>query len=199
MSLWALAVNIVDNLAQDVCEETIVPFAGSGIWCTIESFITYGFGVDYIGNTFCAVQPFEGRQQHSPSICFTCPWRANHHEAVLNFLDLIKLQNLVHPLVACRQLPLVTDIDDVLAQNFEIHRNVVNPWKHVGQLTGVLKWAWAKYSVSVNKYTLLRVARHLQQVWARWSLTLWMRILTFSYGERCDAGYCGRGLRNDKW
>jgi hypothetical protein len=135
VSFCTFTTDIIDNLSQDMRKESIVPLARSWVQSPIQRILMHSFRINDIRDSFNAIEPFESRHENLPRVCFPSARRANHHETMLDFLNLIKLQDFRNPSIAKNKVPLSTDVVDVHAKFIEVDRVVISSREDVGQET----------------------------------------------------------------
>lgn len=104
--LAALTTHVIDDLAKSVRKETVIPFTRRRIQSPVERVFVHGFGVDHVRNTFDTIETLKRREQHLPCVALPATRRTNHHEAVLDLLDLVELEDLVGPALALDETAL---------------------------------------------------------------------------------------------
>jgi hypothetical protein len=70
VTLGTFSPNIVDNLAKDMSEESVVPFPRRRIESTVECFLRDRFRVDNVRNSFDSGEAFESCEKDSPGSRF---------------------------------------------------------------------------------------------------------------------------------
>lgn len=133
MAFSALAAHVVDDFAKYVCKETVVPFTRSRVKGAIEIVLVDGFWIDNVRNAFDAIEPLERGQQDVPGVTLAASRGADHHQTMLNLLDLVELQNLRNPTLALNEAPLGANLEDLLLQGIQIHREVVHAWEYISE------------------------------------------------------------------
>jgi hypothetical protein len=136
MPLATFTTHVVNDLSQDMGEETIIPFSCSWIQGSIESIFVHGLRVNNIGNPFDTIQSFQSGKEDLPGIGLPTSRGTNHHQTMLNLLDLIQLENLGNPLLASDQTLLRTDGENLLLQSLEVHWEVVHTREDIGKEAG---------------------------------------------------------------
>lgn len=135
MSLAALSTDIIDDLTERMGEQTVVPLAGSRVKSAIQCILVHGLRIDDIRDAFDTVEPLECGQEHLPSIRLAASGRTDHHETVLNLLNLVELENLRDPAFALYEPLLHADLADLFAKGIEVDRDIINAGEHIRKQT----------------------------------------------------------------
>ncbi len=120
MSLRTLAANVVYDLPEDVGEESVVPFSSRLIQGAVQIILVHCFRIDDVGNALDAFEAFQSCHKDVPGVRFATARWTDHHEPVLNLLDLIELQNLGYPTRPGDKLPFTADVLDVATQLIKV-------------------------------------------------------------------------------
>lgn len=133
MPFTTLTTNVVDDLAQGVSEQTVVPFTSSGVKGTVERVFVHRLGVDDIRYTLDTIQSLESSQENLPCVGLAATRGTDHHKTMLNLLDLVQLQDLADPAFTLDETALGADLADLLAQCIQVDGDIVNTGEYVGQ------------------------------------------------------------------
>ena len=131
VTFTTLTMNVVDDLTQSVNEETVVPLTSSGVKSTIERVLVHSLGVNDIRDALHSVETFQRSQEDLPRITLATAGGPNHHDTVLNLLDLVELQNLVDPALALDQATLSANFANLLAKGVQVDGNVVDAREYI--------------------------------------------------------------------
>ena len=115
VSLAALPTNVVHNFTQRVREETVIPLTGSRVKSAIQRVFMHGLGIDHVCDALHSVKTFESRKQHLPCVRLSASRGTHHHQTVLNFLNLVELEDLVDPPLALNEAALGADLANLLS------------------------------------------------------------------------------------
>ena len=135
MPLAPLPTDVINDLTQCMCEETIIPFTSGGIQGPVEGILVHCLRVNHIRNTFDPIQAFQGGQKNLPSIRLSRARGTNHHETMLNLLNLVQLQNLVDPAFSLHQSTLSANLANLFAKGIKVDRHVFSTGEYISQQT----------------------------------------------------------------
>ena len=133
MTLRALCANVVDDLAEDVREEAVVPFASGRIERAVKRLLRNCLWVDNVRDAFDAGQALERGEEDSPCGRLSRCRRADHHQAVLDVLDLVELDDLLQPDLIGDEVPLGAHGEDVLLELVEVDGDIFDSGEDVGE------------------------------------------------------------------
>lgn len=133
MSFSAFPAHVVDDFTEDMGKKTVIPFSSSRIECPIKCFLVHRFGIDDVSDTLDAVKSLKSSEQDFPGICFASARRSNHHETVLDLLNLVKLEDLCNPAFTVNQTTFNANFEDLLPELVEINRHIIDTREDIGQ------------------------------------------------------------------
>jgi hypothetical protein len=114
--LPALTTDVIYDLSKDVGKQAVVPFSGGGIQGSVQRILMHRLGVNDIRDTLGTVKPLKGREEDIPGVGLSGTRRADHHETVLDLLDLVQLKDLGDPPLSLYQAALCTNFADLFSQ-----------------------------------------------------------------------------------
>ena len=135
MPLRALSSDVVDNLPKDVSEETVVPFPRRLVERSVESVLVNRLGIDNVGDSLDSVQSFESGEEDLPGLSLSASRGSDHHQSVLNHVDLVELDDLVDPKLSHDEMSFGADLRDLLLESVEVDGDVVDSREDVGEET----------------------------------------------------------------
>ena len=92
-----LTTEIVHNLSQNTGKQTVSPFSSGAVKISIECFFRHNLGVNDVGDTFNTFNALQRLQEDLPRRRFTSSRLANHHNTMVDTLDLVELKCLRDP------------------------------------------------------------------------------------------------------
>ncbi len=95
MPLARLTPLVLSDLPEHTCEDTISPLQSSVVQSTVQLVLSDCLRVDHVALPFHLVSPLHGVHEHLPSLGLAAPRRTNHHQTMVQSLDLIQLQHLL--------------------------------------------------------------------------------------------------------
>lgn len=114
-------------------EEAVVPLARRRIQRAVERFLRDRLGVDNVRDALDTRQSLESGEEDSPGGRLPRRRRTNHHQAVLDVLDLVQLDDLLQPDLVSDEVSLGADGEDVLLELVEVDGDVVDSGEDVGE------------------------------------------------------------------
>jgi hypothetical protein len=133
VTLRALRTHVVHNLAEDVREESIVPLAGRRVERPVQRLLRDGLGIDHVRDAFGTRETLECGEEDAPGGRLSRRGGTDHHQSVLDVLDLVELDDLLKPSLVGDEVLLGADGDDVLLELVEVDGDVVDPREDVGE------------------------------------------------------------------
>ena len=165
MTFRTLTANVVNNFPEDMGEKTVVPFARGWVQGSVESVFMHRLRINDVRNTFGPIQTLEGSQKHLPCIGLACTRRTNHHQTVLDLLDLIELENFGNPSLSGDEPPLLADLNNFLAEGLQINRQVVDAWEYIRKKA---ESSLAALCLREEQRTWSKEGCRQQQAWGQW-------------------------------
>ena len=130
VTLAVFTTQVVDNLAENAREQTIGPLTGSAVEAAVKAFLGHDLRVNDMADTLDAIDSLQSSQKGSPSVGFTRTRATNHHDTVMQVLNLIELQDLCHPSIGCNQVALLDHFVERFTKSLQRCRNVLNAREH---------------------------------------------------------------------
>jgi hypothetical protein len=93
----------------------------------------HGLGVNDICNSLCAIEPLKSGKQDLPSVGLPRTRGSNHHETVLDLLNLIELKNLGNPSFSIDKATFRANLENLLAQSIEVDRDIISAGEDIGK------------------------------------------------------------------
>ncbi|KAH6607744.1 hypothetical protein Trco_004057 [Trichoderma cornu-damae] len=126
VSLGVLAAEVVDDLAEDAGEEAVGPLSRGGVQVAVERLLGHDLGVDDVGDALDALDLLQGVEQEPPGGGLPGAGIANHHDAVVDLLDLVQLEDLGHPQVGDHEMALGGERADGFLESDEVGGHVLD-------------------------------------------------------------------------
>jgi hypothetical protein len=86
----------------------------------------HGFGVNNVSDPLSTIQALERSKQYTLRVGLSRSRRTDHHQPVLDLLDLVQLENLIDPLISDDEVTFRTNACYVTAQNIEVDGLVID-------------------------------------------------------------------------
>mmetsp|Transcript_40202 Transcript_40202/g.45967 ORF Transcript_40202/g.45967 Transcript_40202/m.45967 type:complete len:475 (-) Transcript_40202:626-2050(-) len=136
MTFAALTSNIVENLSQDLGENTISPFQSGRIQPTIQFFLVDSLGIDNVRFSLDSINTLDGFHENLPTGSLTTTNGSDHHNTMLQVLDLIQLQCLLQEFVIGNDVVHLGDLLDGVCQHFVLDGNDFRSGENTRQQVG---------------------------------------------------------------
>lgn len=117
MSFAGFSSLIFSDLSQDSGEDAVSPFEGGVVKTTIELILGDRLGIDDVALSFDFVSSFQGVDQYLPGLGLSTTGRTDHHQTMVESLNLIELQHLLNKAFFRLQQHVLGHLNDVFSES----------------------------------------------------------------------------------